>query len=193
MLKYNLDISYLLDGCLPRNPAVHSIKGHWDSVLREGAAKKPSLRFLDLEACSISRPHHLWTFSQVSLEAARYARVHARVLLGVYTLQANKSVFNQYAVDPTCPLCGTGSEDRAHFILYCGGLAGTRTPLLDSIRDIVLGWDRLAPSIQLQVIIDHGRVGHTVGIPGERSARLDWLTNQLLYRLHAERVRKLNN
>ena len=46
---------------------------------------------------------------------------------GAYTLQCNKAIFNQYEVNPTCPLCSSGEEDRTHLLLHCEAMKDIRS------------------------------------------------------------------
>jgi hypothetical protein len=119
LARYSIDAHDLLRG-IYRMPAVkESIRTYWKDALCQDAIQKSSLRYLALDACSFGKPHPVWSSSQYSLQGTRHSYVKAKLLLGVYTLQANRTVFNQNAVDPTCLLCGEAPENRLHFILHC--------------------------------------------------------------------------
>ena len=56
--------------------------------------------------------HPVWKTVRNSPKDIEKAAIKARILTGTYTLQANRSKFNQYTVDRTCPLCGKGISNR---------------------------------------------------------------------------------
>ena len=42
-----------------------------------------------------------------------------RLQTGTYLLNPNRSKFNQYEVDPSCPLCNAPEETREHILVNC--------------------------------------------------------------------------
>ena len=60
-----------------------------------------------------------------------------RVLSGTHNLQVNRARFNQNAVSPLCPLCGTEDETLEHFLLKCINLQIVRDPVLVNIQQIL--------------------------------------------------------
>lgn len=119
---YGLQALELIDRCTTLASAKQKITSYWERTLREEARSRSSLRFLDIERCSISKPHRLWKSSQFSPQGTRHSIIRAKLLVGVYTLQANRANFNQHEVDPTCKMCGAAPEDRVQFLLQCQSL-----------------------------------------------------------------------
>ena len=66
-----------------------------------------------------TKSNAVWKTVRNSPKDVEKAAIKARILTGTYTLQANRSKFNQYTLDPTCLICGKGIENRKHFILLC--------------------------------------------------------------------------
>ena len=48
-----------------------------------------------------------------------------------------KAVFNQFAVDSTCPLCMNAPEDRVHFLTECAKLQYIRGRYLDKLEEFL--------------------------------------------------------
>ena len=74
---------------------------------------------------------------------AQRAMTMAKLLVGAYTLQCNKAIFNQYEVNPTCPLCRSGEEDRTHLLLHCEAMKDIRSKHMRIIASIVPDVDTL--------------------------------------------------
>jgi len=122
--RYNLPSIY----DLLRNPpgkftwkdqVKRTVFSHWEEKLRDEASSKSSLKYLDIKKLKLGKTHLLWTNAGFETTAITKAIVKCRLLLRVYTLQANIHKFNQYEVDPTCPLCKLGPDDRTHFLVTC--------------------------------------------------------------------------
>ena len=77
-------------------------------------------------------------------------------LTGTYTLQSNKAVFNQHAVDPTCKLCRGTPETRPHFLVECQALRKERKKYLRQIEPIAdrLHIDLSCPDGVTRLILD---------------------------------------
>ena len=71
-------------------------------------------------------PHHIWSSVRNNVHDSRRAQLKCRLLTGIYTLQSNRAVFNQFAVDPMCKICGTAPETRQHFLVECHYLQEVR-------------------------------------------------------------------
>ena len=162
----------------------------WDENLKEDASTKSSLQYLDIESCSVSKPHAIWGAAQYSIVDSRMAVIHARLLLGTYTLQANRANFNQHAVDATCPLCNSGPEDRQHFILHCDTLKDNQELHLQDIIKHIKGWDCLHPNTKLQLILDSNKHKYLV-LPRYKTINLYPIATRLIYSLHVARTRLL--
>ena len=66
-------------------------------------------------------------------------RVYPKILLltGTYILQEIRARFNQYKVNECCPLCGTGAEDRVHFLAVCSRIAESRQGFICELVSIL--------------------------------------------------------
>jgi len=83
---------------------------------------KSSLKSISTTLCQFGKPHSTWSFVRDNPSDVQKAAIKTRILTGCYTLQANRSKFNQYKVDPTFPICKSAPEDRKHFILQCSSI-----------------------------------------------------------------------
>ena len=63
------------------------------------------------------------TLTYFNLMAIKKAGFKAKLMTGTYVLQSNRAKFNQYSVDPTCPLCGEDTDDMIHYLLKCQSLS----------------------------------------------------------------------
>jgi hypothetical protein len=191
MDKYNIDIVRVIRGGYSRHALKQTILLLWTETLKTDARLKSTLKYLHLETCNLCKPHPIWTSTQYLRHGTRQSIVKAKLVLGVYTLQADRSRFNQNRIDPTCTLCNSAPEDRMHFVLVCCKLEDTRCPVLDDINMIIPGFRGcFSREAQLQVILDHR--GSDLYLTDTESATLDSLTTTLVYRLHAVRQRYIN-
>jgi hypothetical protein len=91
--------------------ACHS---YWYEEISEMALLYPSLKHLNGWAYNPGSCHPVIKSVTDSYAEIRRVPVAQRFLTGTVTLQANKSRFNQYLVEPTCPLCTKVAKDRKH-------------------------------------------------------------------------------
>jgi hypothetical protein len=68
--------------------------------------------------CQFGKPHSTWSFVRDNPTDVQKAAIKTRILTGCYTLQANRSKFNQYNVDPTCPICNWNQLMKTGNILF---------------------------------------------------------------------------
>ena len=95
---------------------------------------KSSLKFMSTTLCQFGKPHSTWSFVRDNPTDVQKAAIKTRILTG---WQANRSKFNQYKVDPTCPICTSAPEDRKHFILQCSSTERIRCKYLPKIRNFI--------------------------------------------------------
>ena len=98
---------------------------------------KSSLRFLNVKTLSVGKVHHSWLSVPNDTKAVKRAYPKIRLLSGTYILQENRARFNQYVVNTCCPLCGTGAEDRVHFLAVCPKLAESRHGFMNKLGSIL--------------------------------------------------------
>ena len=139
--KYNLPApSQLLENVPTKNrwkKMVNSaINSAVESQWREDIKTKSSLRYINPDSVSVGAAHHVWTSVHDNIHDSRRAQLKCRLLTGTYTLQSNRAVFNQFAVNPTCRVCGTSPETRQHFLTECQPLHKPRDRFLKKIQSI---------------------------------------------------------
>ena len=86
----------------------------------------------------------------------RKAIQKAKLLCGVYTLQTNRAVFNQYHVDSTCPMCLSAPEDRIHLLVNCSTQEEIRRKYLPDIIHTVSEevYSRISEDDKVKLILD---------------------------------------
>ncbi|VDI23454.1 Hypothetical predicted protein [Mytilus galloprovincialis] len=61
---------------------------------------------------------------------------------------------NQFEVDPSCPMCKQGPEDRTHFLVLCKHLTTVRQPFMDALK-IVKVEDYAMPYIARNTTLEY--------------------------------------
>ena len=94
---------------------------------------------LHVGACSIpiGRPVRHWSVTLGDTNATRRTNFRIRLLTGCDGLEQDASHFRyrthgRSSGDPTCKLCGLGSENAEHFITNCHSLDAARDLALES-------------------------------------------------------------
>ena len=67
----------------------------------------------------VGKCHTIWSTVRNNITDSRRAQLKCKLLAGSYILQANRAVFNQIQVDPTCKLCSAAPETRQHYFAEC--------------------------------------------------------------------------
>jgi hypothetical protein len=111
-----------------------NINQYWMKHILGEKENKSSLKFMSKTLCQFGKQHSTWSFVRDNPTDVQKAAITTRILTGCYTLQANRSKFNQYKVDPTFPICKSAPEDRKHFILQCSSIERIRGKYLPKIR-----------------------------------------------------------
>ena len=128
------------------------VKTQW----REDIKAKSSLRYINPDSVSVGAAHHVWTSVHDNIHDSRRAQLKCRLLTGTYTLQSNRAVFNQFAVNPTCRVCGKSPETRQYFLTECQPLHKPRDQFfkkIQSITDVDIG--NMVPKCDVsQLILD---------------------------------------
>ncbi|CAC5387746.1 unnamed protein product [Mytilus coruscus] len=88
-----------------KNLVISSVNSYWEQKLMLEAKTKSSLKYIDIDRLSIGKTHLIWSSACSNTYAIAKASVKCRMLLDVYTLQANRHRFNQFELDPSCPQC----------------------------------------------------------------------------------------
>ena len=123
---------------------------------RQDISSRSSLKYINPESVKVEKAHHIWSSVHNNLHDSRRAQLKSRILTGTYTLQSNRAVFNQFAVDPTCKLCDKGPETRQHFLAECQTLQQVRQKFFTRIQRIVdpSRLDIISPCEVTQLIFD---------------------------------------
>ena len=119
-------------------------------------------------------------------------------------LQTTKAKFNQYKVEPTCPLCRLEPEDLCHMLLRCPALADIREAPLSDIRGLITRlfgsrvWSSWSRSTLVSVLIDCNNLKPLMqlGVDYDVLLQMEALSRRYCYRLHSKRLqlhRKLLN
>ena len=116
----------------------------WNQKLISDCSQKSSLAFCETAILSIGNIHRIWTAVQNNIKDLRRGGIKARLLTGTYILQCNRSKFNQYEVNATCPLCQLEDEDTLHFLIKCNALYAYRKESMKELKDIISDIDESA-------------------------------------------------
>ena len=141
--------------------------------LQDRAISMSSLKFLQVHKCTTKRVHPTWANLSTPFEVRR-ATFKARLLCGVYILQSTRASFNQFKVDPTCPLCSSGPEDSSHFLLSCKALHDTRRKHILRLLD-------LHPSFTVADILDSSALSVDLCV------QFEYESSKLVHKLHEAR------
>ncbi len=135
--KYNIDLSQTLTCPWPKlvwKKYINTvIRSWWHHSLCAAAAQKSTLQQLTLDLCPENQPHPMWTCCYGKLYQVEASVSRARLLVGRYGLQAEKSRYKQRQTSSECPLCDQASEDVIHFLASCPRLSDIRDP---AVRDL---------------------------------------------------------
>ena len=153
---------------------------------------------------AVGSTHIVWEAAANNVHDVRRSIPKVRMLTGVYMLQTTKAKFNQYKVEPTCPLCRLEPEDLSHMLLRCPALADTREAPLSDIRGLITRlfgsrlWSSWSRSTLVSVLIDCNNLKPLMqlGVDYDVLLQLEVLSRRYCYRLHSKRLqlhRKLLN
>ena len=107
-------------------------------------------------------------------------------------VQCNKAIFHQYEVNPTCPLCSSGEEDRTHLLLHCEAMKDIRSKHMRIIASIVPDFDTLLDWQKINLILG-GNFGKTPNYPVVRDTfNLEAATKTYIFNLHCTRIKLIN-
>ena len=122
---------------------------------REDIGSRSSLRYINPESVKVGKSHHILSSVHNNLHDSRRAQLKSCILTGTYTLQSNCTVFNQFAVDPTCKLCDKGPDTRQQLLAECQTLQHVRQKFFTRIQHIVdpSGLDIASPCEVTQLIL----------------------------------------
>lgn len=99
-----------------KNQVSSKVHQHVETIWKEDFASKSSLKYLNPNSVRVGRVHQIYAYVNNSTFDIRRAEMKSRLLTGKYTLQSNRARFNQFNVNPHCPLCNKQAETREHII-----------------------------------------------------------------------------
>ncbi|CAC5390934.1 unnamed protein product [Mytilus coruscus] len=174
-----------------KNLVKSTVNSFWEQKLKLEAKTKSSLKFIDIDRLSIGKTHLIWSSAGSDTFAITKASVKCRMLLGVYTLQANRHRFNQFEVDPSCPLCKQGPEDRTHFLVLCQHFTSVRQPFMEALKIVMR---EMLPDLHQQITSDPLLLTQVIldcssspFVQPQYYNRLECLSRGLCYALHIAR------
>ena len=158
-----------------------TIGAHWYQNIREEAALKSSLQYINIYNCQPGFHHNVWNSYNSDPLAVYRASVRAKLLVQRYPLHTNKT---SGAKTTTCPCCNTTSEDLHHYLIICPILDQARAPHLSNIIDTLLYYNLEASSINIvQAILDPSKLSN---IP-KFIESITYASRSLCYKLHQKR------
>ena len=92
----------------------------------------------NISCLQIGRTHHVWDSIESTRLEVRRGVVKSRIVTGTDIVQSLRSKFNQYQIDPTCPLCYVEDEDITHMILQCSALHPARKDPFQKLNDYII-------------------------------------------------------
>ena len=114
-----------------------AVGSYWTQSLMREAQTKSTLENCNLSSMAVGSTHIVWETASNNVHDIRRSIPKVRMMTGVYMLQTTKARFNQYKVEPTCPVCRLEPEDPSHMLLRCPALADTREAPLSDIRGLI--------------------------------------------------------
>ena len=100
------------------NNSVNSVtETEWKKDVQDKSSIR--LRYVNPDVLRVGKCHTIWSTVRNNVTERRRAQLKCKLLTGSYILQANRAVFNQFQVDPTCKLCCAAPETPQHYIAEC--------------------------------------------------------------------------
>ena len=113
-----------------------------------GTDLKQSLKYLNVKSLRVGKVHQSLSMLPNDVRAVKTGNTKMRLLTDTYTLQENRAMFNQHAVDDTCALYMTNAESRQHFLVECSRLENVRHRFRSQIREILLHFNNSENRVQ---------------------------------------------
>ena len=171
------------------------MNSYLETVWEQEIYSKKSLKYLNPRSVTVGKLHMCWSSVRHNVRDNRRAELKVKVLTGAYILQANRSCFNQYAVDPSYKLCLKEPEDREHFIARCDSLEHVRKPYRQKFNMI---FNNIIPSQSIdsivftKLVLDCSMVVHGDVLEKIDSHKVELYSRELLSELHYTRIGLLN-
>ena len=204
LIEYRLPTAYELINNTPtketwKNMVRGAIHCKVESDWKYDISEKPSLKYINSSALKVGQIHPLYATVRPNIQDIQRAEVKAKVLTGTYTLQSDRSKFNQFEVNPTFGLCLMHAETREHFISECKSLSDTRMKFISLIADIlntnIETIKSLDPVIFTQLCLDctHPDLCDHLVIDSKIIEVLEYHTRKYIFDIHFKRSKILDN
>ena len=176
-----------------------AVLSSWESKFITENEKKhlSTIRFMSSSTLNLRYPAITWSSCSKSWRETQKARIKAKVLCGVLTLQTSESKFKQNA-SPTCKLCNMEAENREHFMLRCQTLTQIRSKHIDILHQLLKDWNLLHllqdDKILLQLLMDasHPSLPESMCKDPEKIELVEEMSRNLVYYMYVERLKILN-
>ena len=171
------------------------MNSYLEAVWEQEIYSKKYLKYLNPHSVTVGKLHVCWSSVRHNVRDNRRAELKVKVLTGAYILQANRSCFNQYAVDPSYKLCLKEPEDREHFIARCDSLEHVKKPYRQKFNMI---FNNIIPSQSIdsivftKLVLDCSMVVHEDVLEKIDSHKIELYSRELLAELHYTRIGLLN-
>jgi hypothetical protein len=195
LTRYGLPNSHQLSQELPtklawKREVRQAVLGEWSKLLKEEASQKSTLRYLNIERCSLQGVHTVWDFGATDQLATTKAANKAKLLVQRYPLYSSRTSGRNFGHD--CPLCSTGEESMAHFLLHCPKLQKARLPYTTALNKLSLehGIDitSMDDDVLCRIILDSSDTPY----PTAKIPVLCNITRDLCFKLHHNRSVLMN-
>ena len=137
-----------------------AVSSYWTQSVMRQAQTKSTLENCNLSSMAVESVHIVLEAASNNVHDVRRSIPKVRMITGLCMLQTTKARFNQYKVEPTCPLCRLEPEDLSRMLLCCPAFADTREAPPTDIRGLItrlLGshiWYSRSRSTLVSVLID---------------------------------------
>ena len=174
------------------------INTHWKKHITSDADGKSTLKFLNTDFNPHSS-HQVWENPPNSAFEVRRSSCKARMLTGVYIVQATRAAFNQTS-NKICLLCGDEEEDLIHLLCRCSTLDEERDPLMEKLlNEIPLVYQphpwNWPDDLKTQLILDvtHTKVIDIIPEINNLLPKIERRSRALCFKLHITRSKRLND
>ncbi len=173
-----------------KHKAKTAVHNFWNNKLRQDAASKSSLKYLNTNSCKIGSIHPIWDTVELNQRDVYRATIKVKLLTGTYNLQGNRARFNQFDIDPTCLLCSSEPETRGHFLVSCHVLHQQRSVFISQLETEC---EKLHPGCWSSVAADPASLTQLILDPTYYTCYpnlhicTEPISRLLIYRLHVTR------
>jgi len=139
-----------------------------------------SLKFLNIDMCSIGYSHPVWVCGSDPLQATM-AATKATLLVGRYPLTGYKCSGKKQL--PLCPMCNCNQETIHHFLLHCPKLQEHGEPYMVQVGPILRQMKSPDPDDLVRCILEPSHYA----VSEEDTLYYEGITRRMCYTLHNHR------